>query len=413
MNQLIRSVLNDERRLDDTNGIINGSTISSIVCGETVHQLKMEGCSDENPHDCERTYSLYIPSSICHNNTEQPQGGVIPLVFAIHCFGCPPTAMQHWQKVGEEFNFAVVIPTGIQRSWNAKYCCGYALRNQLDDVGFLHTIITNLHDQYSFVSADVTYAVGWSNGGYMVTYASKLFRSIAPIAGYQYDDLLEISNDQPRGIFMHHSSNDPLVQITGCCTDSSMPRCCCGISNNAQSCTSITSIFERWATEVNRCSSNTTEISLVGGTPTNQVQCVTATGTDCLANTTLCVYQDKAHFTTPSFEAAFPMTANVADFFARDACSLHDGTWSSTTKSCSCKNDDDDNSSYFCLEKGDTTTKTAVNMHFQTNDFGGNTSIGTIIGVVCFFLLGFIIIAKSKSKYIGWKQVPTDDVRSQ
>ena len=75
------------------------------------------------------------------------------------------------------------------------------------------------------MSEDLEYALGWSNGGYMVTHAAAsvsaassdggaggapLFRAIAPIAGYQYNNITSL---HPIGIFQHHSINDPAVHF--------------------------------------------------------------------------------------------------------------------------------------------------------------------------------------------------------
>ena len=468
MNQFIRSAV-DVDGLNNNNSDVNNninntnSNNNNVICGEKIlRHIKMDGCTAENYQDCERSYALYIPTSICNNinaNGDDYTGGIIPLVFAMHCLGCPGTVMEHWQQIGEEYNFVVVIPEGIQHSWNAKYCCGYALRKQLNDVDFLQSIILELNDEYNaFISSQLVYGLGWSNGGYMVTYASKLFRAIAPISGYQYDDLLHITDNRPVGIFMHHSSNDPMVQITGCCADPSKPKCCCSISNNAQQCISITTIFEQWSTQVNHCTSNETAISFSNNNDNkhsteDQVQCITATSNDCVANTTLCIYEDKKHFNNPSFEKAFPltMTHEIAHFFAADACSFTisnynnggSGIWSSATKQCMCNNDNIDvsqqqnamttteehgrtkNTLYYCLEK-DIIKMQKQQLHLQQQHYKGNNmqhlnnwdTFGiTVIGMACLVVVAFIgmIIKKSKYKYIGWKRVSltVDDDRSE
>ena len=61
--------------------------------------------------------------------------------------------MQYLGPYSEEYGFALVIPEGYKRSFNAKssFCCGGALDEDVDDVGFLVDIKTNVRD--SFVRA--------------------------------------------------------------------------------------------------------------------------------------------------------------------------------------------------------------------------------------------------------------------
>jgi poly(3-hydroxybutyrate) depolymerase len=127
---------------------------------------------------------------------------VMPLVFALHCYGCTSAQMIHWTRVAEEFSFVLAVPDGVESSWNSRYCCGYALQKKLDDVGFLAKITSDLDEELSFVSRDVAYAIGWSNGGYFSTYAAHLFRAVAPISGHQYD--VDSLVSKPTALFMHH-----------------------------------------------------------------------------------------------------------------------------------------------------------------------------------------------------------------
>lgn len=59
----------------------------------------------------------------------------------------------------------LILPEGIQSSFNGKHCCGYALENGIDDVGYFKHLQTMLSDEYSFIKGKYSYGVGWSNGG--------------------------------------------------------------------------------------------------------------------------------------------------------------------------------------------------------------------------------------------------------
>lgn len=318
-------------------------TITCSHDGPVKRTLEMPGVG-------ERTYHLYIPPPLCSDtdgddNEASPGSNTIPsdtvpLVLALHCYGGTARTMMHLTKIADEYSFVMVIPEGMSSSWNSKYCCGYALDNDIDDVGFLSKIIHTVEgDTGGLVSRDATYGIGWSNGGYMVTYAAGLFRAIAPISGHIYnvrEDIFPTATDHDvtTAIFMHHSVNDQYVRMTGCCTNSSMPKCCCGISQHADICTSAEGVLRSWAVDVNGCSSGfAMTISMEDG---GDVTCHTISGDGCRANATICIHSREGHFNNPSFETAFRMQNDIGDFFARDACLINRGTWSAEDRSCTC-----------------------------------------------------------------------------
>ena len=344
------------------------------VCGEyELRNLSVPGsCGPEstNPDgECFRTYRLYLPRRLCavpHSTIDdegRDVGGgsgtdgygslmrsepssavdgrgesreVLPLVLALHCFGCQGSQMMHFSEVAEAYSFVLAIPEGIQNSWNAKHCCGYSLRNNIDDLGFLRQMIQALSDELPSVRADVAYAMGWSNGGYLATLAASMFRAVAPISGHIYDEIEDVVNPtSPVSLFMHHSVTDPVVLFGGCCQNSSMPKCCCGISDASQTCISAEGVFQRWS-ELNNC--DETVLTIGFRNDDMGVMCRTAAKTaSCRANVTLCVYEKGGHFNRPSFHDAFPLSMEIGDFFARDACEgvPPSGTWSQELKTCS------------------------------------------------------------------------------
>ena len=158
-------------------------------CSER-RDIEIPDCKEANPDDCHRTFHLYLPSIICddgsgkrrglqHTTSDTPVGndeqlpdsisiesvGTLPLVFAIHCLGCTGESINTFIAHADNSNVVLVIPEGIQHSFNARNCCGYALEKDIDDVGFLKYIQSTLSDEYSFIQSDFSYAVGWSNGG--------------------------------------------------------------------------------------------------------------------------------------------------------------------------------------------------------------------------------------------------------
>src|SRR5262249_2268911 len=82
-----------------------------------------------------RTYIIHVP---------KPRGGskTYPVVLALHGGGINAEQMVHFSGLSEkadESGFIVVYPNGTGRpsTWNGGNCCGYAMLNNVDDVGFI------------------------------------------------------------------------------------------------------------------------------------------------------------------------------------------------------------------------------------------------------------------------------------
>jgi len=363
------------------------------VCGKTRQFLEVPDCvtnvdsfgKETTASTCKRSFYLYVPTFFCKvkdehstydtevdegltrkleidSNTSIPfkvNGDLVPLVFSMHCYQCTYKQMEHWTSIADDYKFVLVLPEGIQNSWNARYCCGYALENGIDDYSFLSGIIDMLTDKNTYkeetrvnnegvndyidssllkLSRDNVYGVGWSNGGYMVTYAADLFQAVAPISGHQYE--LTDFPKTPTSIFMHHGSRDTFVRPNGCCIHSTTLKCCCGISNTIDQCSSISDVFEEWAKYVNQCQTDENGKVLISKEKDEikGIECYAATGS-CLAETKYCMHANESHFNYPSFKEAFPMSKNIADFFASDACLNNNGIWNSTEKKCNCNDE--------------------------------------------------------------------------
>lgn len=133
--------------------------------------------------------------------------------------------MQSFNPYANTHNLVIVAPDGLHGSFNGLDCCGYALGSKIDDIGFFSQIQATLEEDYPFVKSIYSYAVGWSNGGFMIMYSSQLFRAISPISGYVIDYSKMIGGTS---VFFHHSLNDPFVRSTGCCND---PKVCSDYNN--------------------------------------------------------------------------------------------------------------------------------------------------------------------------------------
>lgn len=62
----------------------------------------------------------------------------------------------------------MVAPVGLGNSFNAGPCCGQALRDGVDDMGFMCAVKRHLKERVMGLPPDSdvdAFAVGWSNGG--------------------------------------------------------------------------------------------------------------------------------------------------------------------------------------------------------------------------------------------------------
>jgi polyhydroxybutyrate depolymerase len=142
----------------------------------------------------ERSYVIRVPGGLAKG------GAGVPLVLVLHGGGGNADNAEKMtgftDKAARE-GFIVAYPEGTGRrkdrllTWNAGHCCGYAMENRVDDVGFIRALIDKLIDSYP-VDPKRIYATGMSNGG-MMTHRlgielSSRFAAIAPVVGTVFGD---------------------------------------------------------------------------------------------------------------------------------------------------------------------------------------------------------------------------------
>jgi polyhydroxybutyrate depolymerase len=97
--------------------------------------------------------------------------------------------------------FIVVYPQGVGDSWNAGACCGDAVTQNVDDVGFARALVKHM-EAHACIDTKRVYATGFSNGGRM-SYrlgceAADVFAAIGPVAGTKsFPDLDNTPGCQP------------------------------------------------------------------------------------------------------------------------------------------------------------------------------------------------------------------------
>lgn len=172
----------------------------AIVAGDQFFTLQHDGM--------ERSYLLHIPEKV-----DLSVAG--PLVVNMHGAGST-----NWQQVlfsdmstsADALGFIVVYPQGYGNTWNAGTCCGQAVRDDIDDVGFIRALVADVSAKVC-VDASRVYATGMSNGGYMShrlgCEAADLFAAIAPVAGEI--GIPSCTPSRPIPVIAYHGTEDPLV----------------------------------------------------------------------------------------------------------------------------------------------------------------------------------------------------------
>jgi polyhydroxybutyrate depolymerase len=164
-----------------------------------------------------RRYLVHVPKG--HDGKK-----ALPVVLAFHG-GMGRAETQRTQSglndVADREGFLVVYPdgTGLTRllTFNSGGVNGYAMRNRVDDVGFVRTLIDKeLPSNYAIDKRRV-YATGMSNGA-MMTYRlacelSDRIAAIAPVAGD-----MAVDGPQPKRpvpVIHFHGLKDPNVMFEG------------------------------------------------------------------------------------------------------------------------------------------------------------------------------------------------------
>jgi polyhydroxybutyrate depolymerase len=133
--------------------------------------------------DLERSYIVHVPPNYDHDMET-------PVVLVFHGGGGNPQSMIRFSGMNtksDEAGFIAVYPSGTGRfervlTFNGGNCCGYAMRNKVDDVEFTRKLLDDLATVVN-VDQKRVFATGMSNGG-IITYrlASELSDRIAAIA---------------------------------------------------------------------------------------------------------------------------------------------------------------------------------------------------------------------------------------
>jgi polyhydroxybutyrate depolymerase len=172
----------------------------------------------------ERWYDIALPAN--------PDGA--PLIVALHGGGGDPAqfaSASGLARAATRAGFAVAFPAGSGRrgdrllTWNGGYCCGYAARQGVDDIGFLKQVIADAVTRFG-VDGTGVYLTGMSNGSIMVeTFAARnpgQVRAVAGVAGTFDTGRTSVQGRVPALII--HGTADPNVPYGGGVGDLSLAR---------------------------------------------------------------------------------------------------------------------------------------------------------------------------------------------
>jgi poly(3-hydroxybutyrate) depolymerase len=168
--------------------------------------------------ELQRRYRIYIPAKY---DVTKP----MPVVIVFHGGGGNPESMVKLTGMNgkaEQAGFIVAYPFGSgldperMLTFNGGECCGYAMHQDIDDVGFTRALLDDLATVAN-VDANRIFAAGLSNGGIMAhRVASELSDRIAAIAPVGGPLMMEVPNNKrPVSVMHFHGTADEYAPFKG------------------------------------------------------------------------------------------------------------------------------------------------------------------------------------------------------
>lgn len=165
-----------------------------------------------------RTYRVHVPPSL-------PAGVPVAVVLVLHGGGgnaAGTAKMTGMDAAADRNGFLAVYPngSGLLRdrllTWNAGACCGFAVREKVDDTAFVRKLLDALSSEWR-VDEGRVFATGISNGG-MMAYRlgcelADRIAAIAPVAGAL--DVAPCTPSRPVSLIAFHGTADEHVLYEG------------------------------------------------------------------------------------------------------------------------------------------------------------------------------------------------------
>jgi polyhydroxybutyrate depolymerase len=175
-------------------------TESGFSDGTSLHSMTVGGL--------DRTYRVHKPAGLTAS---------APLVVMLH--GATGDGQQAersygWDQLADSAKFVMAYPDGIGRSWNGHGCCAKAMRENVDDVGFITAMVGQISAGVPIDKRRV-YAAGISNGGimaYALACNTGMFAAIGADSATQMDPC---PAPHPTSVIHIHGTADHLVPYNG------------------------------------------------------------------------------------------------------------------------------------------------------------------------------------------------------
>lgn len=161
-----------------------------------------------------RKYLLHVPASPPRRfGRARPY----PLLLLLHGSGADGGDIaeeSRMDSVADRYHVVVAYPNGAVglgagSDWNAGECCGYAQRQNIDDVGFLRAIMSDLPSRLPIDTSRI-YVAGFSDGGRMAYRAacemSGTISAIAVVSGSLQYPLCKLA--RPVSLLAIHGTAD-------------------------------------------------------------------------------------------------------------------------------------------------------------------------------------------------------------
>lgn len=164
------------------------------------------------------------PAALLTPNDWAPAEG-LPLVVVLHGYGATGDLQQRFFRLGERVDqgFAVLVPDGTEdltgkRFWNATdACCNFG-NSDVDDVGYLLSLIDAVEAEVA-IDPDRIVFVGHSNGGFMsyrmACEAPERIAGIASLAGANFDDPEACGASEAVSVLQIHGTADDTIGYEG------------------------------------------------------------------------------------------------------------------------------------------------------------------------------------------------------
>lgn len=160
--------------------------------------------------DSGRSYELHVPAAL--RDPAARRG--LPVLVMLHGLASDPAdAAQStgFDALADADHRLVAYPYGIRRSFNAGLCCGAAVPEQVDDVGFLSQVVQDLKAR----GASRVAVVGFSNGAMMALRLACERPGLVDVVGAMSGTLEVPRCDGPIRALEFHGAKDTTVPLAG------------------------------------------------------------------------------------------------------------------------------------------------------------------------------------------------------